>query len=227
MHAADIMTRKVTFVSPDHGVRHAVTLMLDRGVSGLPVCDDSGNLVGMLSEGDLIQRSELGPAVLGGRYLQRDPETYIHRHSWRVGDVMSFPVVAVEADTSVDQIAALMEAHSIKRVPVVHQGRLVGIVSRRDILKVIVAEKPEKSVAGDEAMKRAVLTRLSCDLGMEQGAIEVKVEAGVVALTGFVESGVQRLAARVAAETVCGAGWVRNEWRVANGADCKTVDQAR
>lgn len=225
MHAADIMTRKVISISPSHGVRHAARLMLDNRVSGLPVCDDNGNLVGMLSEGDLLRRSELGSAALGAtedKSPQQDLETYIKGHSWRVGDVMTRDVVTVGADALVDHIAALMIDRSIKRVPVIHEGRIVGILSRRDILEVIVAARADRPATSDEAMKRAVLARLSSDLGLDQGVIEVRVDRGVVALCGSVESGVKRLAARVAAEAVCGAGCVRNEIRVANEADRET-----
>ena len=229
MYAADIMTRRVLTISPEHSVRHAARLMLDNRVSGLPVCDDGGNLVGILSEGDLLRRSELGSATLRETCdrPQQDPETYIKAHGWRVGDVMTKGVVTVEADASVDQIAALIAARSIKRVPVVQRGGLIGIVSRRDILEVVLSAKPERFAAGDEAIKRAVLARLLSDLNLDAGAIDVRVEGGVVALCGSVESGVKRLAARVAAEAVCGIGGVRNELRVTHEADCKVSGPVR
>lgn len=230
MHAADIMTRRVVTISPEHSVRHAARLMLENRVSGLPVCDDDGNLVGVLSEGDLLRRSELGSAMLRGatdNRPQQDPETYIKAHSWRVGDVMTSDPVAVDPDASADQIAALMAARSIKRVPVVQRGRLIGIVSRRDILEVILLAKPERFATGDEAIRRAVQARLLSDLNLDVDAIEVRVEGGVVALCGSVESGIKRLAARVAAEAVCGSGCVRNELRVVNEADCTTPGPAR
>jgi CBS domain-containing protein len=197
--------------------------MIDNRVSGLPVCNDEGNLVGILSEGDLLRRSELGSATLKetGNRLQQGPETYIQAHSWRVGDVMTKDPLTVEADASVDQIAALMATHAIKRVPVVQRGRLLGIVSRRDILEVVLSSKPERFATGDEAIRHAVLARLLSDLNLDARAIDVRVEGGVVALCGSVESGVKRLAARVAAEAVCGIGGVRNELRVINEADCK------
>lgn len=223
MRAADIMTRKVITVRPDDNVRHAARMMLANRIGGLPVCDEGGNLVGMLTEGDLLHRSELGSAALmgsSGSAPQPYPYPYSKGHGWRVGDAMTSGAVTVDADASVAHIAALMETRSIKRIPVVHQSRLVGIVSRRDILEAIVAARPDRPATSDEAMKRAVLARLSSDLGIEQGAIEVRVEGGVVALCGSVESGVKRLAARVAAEAVCGLGCVRNEIRIANEADC-------
>lgn len=223
MHAADIMTRRVLTISPEHSVRYATRLMLDNRLSGLPVCDNEGNLVGILSEGDLLRRCELVSATIRetGNGPQQDPETYFKAHSWRVGDVMTKDPVTVEADASVGEIAALMAARSIKRVPIVQLGRLIGIISRRDILEVALSAKPERFAAGDEAIKRAVLARLSSDLNLDAGAIDVKVKSGVVVLCGSVESGVKRLAARVAAEAVCGMGCVRNELRVTNDADCK------
>ncbi|MBW0368056.1 CBS domain-containing protein [Ensifer adhaerens] len=227
MHASDIMTRRVLTVSPEHSVRHAARLMIDNRISGLPVCNDEGSLVGILSEGDLLRRSELGSKALKetGSRPQQGLETYIKAHSWRVGDVMTKDPVTVEADASVDQIAALMATHAIKRVPVVQRGRLLGVVSRRDILQVVLSSKPERFATGDEAIRRAVMARLLSDLNLD--TIDVKVEGGVVALCGNVESGVKRLAARVAAEAVCGIGGVRNELRVINEADCKTSGHHR
>lgn len=227
MHASDIMTRRVLTVSPEHSVRHAARLMIDNRISGLPVCNDEGSLVGILSEGDLLRRSELGSEALKetGSRPQQGLETYIKAHSWRVGDVMTKDPVTVEADASVDQIAALMATHAIKRVPVVQRGRLLGVVSRRDILQVVLSSKPERFATGDEAIRRAVMARLLSDLNLD--TIDVKVEGGMVALCGNVESGVKRLAARVAAEAVCGIGGVRNELRVINEADCKTSGHHR
>ncbi|MFK3966996.1 CBS domain-containing protein [Ensifer adhaerens] len=227
MHASDIMTRRVLTVSPEHSVRHAARLMIDNRISGLPVCNDEGSLVGILSEGDLLRRSELGSEALKetGSRPQQGLETYIKAHSWRVGDVMTKDPVTVEADASVDQIAAMMATQAIKRVPVVQRGRLLGVVSRRDILQVVLSSKPERFATGDEAIRRAVMARLLSDLNLD--TIDVKVEGGMVALCGNVESGVKRLAARVAAEAVCGIGGVRNELRVINEADCKNSGHHR
>lgn len=229
MHASDIMTRRVLTLSPEHSVRHAARLMLDNRISGLPVCNDEGELVSILSEGDLLHRCELGSATLKdtGYRSRQDAESYIKAHSWRVGDVMTKEPVTVDAEASVDQIAALMVTHAIKRLPVVQWGRFVGIVSRRDILEVVVSSRPARFATGDEAIKRAVLARLLSDLNLDARAIDVRVESGVVALCGNVESGVKRLAARVAAEAVCGIGGVRNELRVINEADCKNFGHRR
>ncbi|NVD39823.1 CBS domain-containing protein [Ensifer sp. HO-A22] len=219
MRAADIMTRTVITISPDHSVRHAARLMLDNHISGLPVCDDEGVLVGMLSEGDLLRRAELGSAALGKKETSLSTqvaEAYIKGYGWRVGDVMTQGSLTVGTDTPVGQIAELMAKRAIKRVPVVADGRIVGIVSRRDILELITAAEPERSASGDEAIKCAVQARLASDLGLDRNLIEVRVDRGVVSLCGTIESGVKRLAARVAAEAVDGVGCVRNELRIAH-----------
>ena len=216
MQAADIMTRKVLTLSPDHSVKHAACLMLENHVSGLPVPDDNGNLVGILSEGDLLRRAELGPAAWRGTESRRvkDPDIFIKGHSWRVGDVMTPGVVTVAEDTSIDRIAAVMTAHDIKRVPVVRAGAIVGIVSRSDILQAIAAAVPEVTAAGDQSLRCAVLARLCSDVGLSKDAIDVTVEDGTVSLFGEVESEAKRETVRVAAEAVSGVGCVTNKLRV-------------
>ncbi len=216
MLAKDIMTKKVLSVSPEHSVSHAARAMLDNRVSGLPVCDDDGKLVGILSEGDLLRRAELGSAAWPGALRDRtEPEVFTKRHSWRVGDVMTQRVVTVDEDAPLGRIGAIMAANAIKRIPVMRAEKMVGIISRSDILWVISAAVPDVVAAGDEAVRRAVLARLCSDLGLEKGAVKVTVENGTVSLWGQVESEVEREAARVAAETISGAGGVRNRLRVA------------
>lgn len=219
MQAADLMTRKVITISPDHSVRHAARLMLDNHISGLPVRDDNGNMVGILSEGDLLRRAELGPAAWRGTESRRgeEPEAFVKGHSWRVADVMTPGVVTVDEDTSVDCIAAVMMAHDIKRVPVTRAGEMVGIVSRSDVLQAIAAAVPDVAAAGDEATRRAVLARLCSDVGLDKSAIIVTVENGTVSLSGEVDSEAKREAARVAAEAISGVGRVRNMIRVGAG----------
>ena len=220
MKAADIMARKVIAISPEHSVKHAACVMSEKHISGLPVLDDNGSLVGILTEGDLLRRAELGPAAWRGTGSTHEeaPEIFIKGNSWRVGDVMTPGVVTVDEDTPVDRIAAAMKTHDIKRVPVVRAGQIVGIVSRGDILRVIAAAVPDITAAGDEATRRAVLARLCSDVGLDKAAIDVTIEDGTVSLWGEVASEVQREAARVAAEAVSGVGRVKNKLRVGAGA---------
>ncbi|MCA1370370.1 CBS domain-containing protein [Bradyrhizobium sp. BRP14] len=215
MLAKDIMTKKVLSVSPEHSISHAARTMLENRISGLPVCDDDGKLVGILSEGDLLRRAELGSAAWPSALPDKtEPRAFTKRHSWRVGDVMTRPVVTVDEDVPLGHVGAMMAANQIKRIPVMRAEEMVGIISRSDILRAIAAAVPDAIAGGDEAVRRAVLARLCSDLGLDRGAVEVTVENGTVSLSGQVESEAEREAARVAAETISGAGGVRNRLRI-------------
>lgn len=226
MRAKDIMTRSIISVSPDHSVQHAARLMRDNNVSGLPVLDDDARLLGIMTEGDLLRRSELGaglkPVNVGqpSQTGSPDPETYVKTHSWRVGDVMSAEVVTVDEDASLREVASLMMAHDIKRIPVLRGGSLVGIVSRADLLKVFEAALPDQPLQGDQAIRRAVLARLESDLGLSPAEIDVSVTDRNVVLSGAVRSEALRRAACLAAEGISGIDGVINNLRI----DAKTGD---
>ncbi|MGI6856633.1 CBS domain-containing protein [Mesorhizobium sp. 1B3] len=206
MKASDVMTTKVVTVTPDHSVRHAAEIMLDNHVSGLPVIDDSGELVGIISEGDLLRRSELGLDALAGH--RRSPEeqarAYVKAHAWKVGDVMSDRLVVVDEDTDLARVATLMEENDIKRVPVARDGRLVGIVSRADLLRAVASARLDATAPGDEAIRRSILARLDESTGLARMNISVTVADGLVHLWGNVEGEDCRKAARVVADGVRG-----------------------
>ncbi len=214
MQAKDIMANDVVTVGSGHSVVHAAQIMLDHGVSGLPVVDDGGTLIGMLSEGDLMRRSELGSGFLvdvtDAQATDRSSE-YVQSHSWRVSDVMSHKVISIPPDCSVEHIADLLERNGIKRIPVVQNEQLIGIVSRADLLRAIVSTPLEPVIRGDNALRLAIKTRLVVDAGLETFEIDVQVEDGHVTLSGEVETINQLEAARVAAESVRGSKSVANE----------------
>lgn len=217
MKANDIMTGRVITISPDHSVSHAARMMRENGISGLPVCDDSRRIVGMLTEGDLLRRAELGQAAwpgVGKASSGQAPEDFTKSHSWRVGDVMTRRVITVDEDMPMDRVAAVMCANEIKRVPVTRGDEMVGIVSRRDILRAIAAAVPDVTAVGDQAIRRAIQARLCSDLGLDRGTTDVTVEDGNVSLWGQVDSEAKREAARVAAEAIRGVGRVSNKIRV-------------
>lgn len=213
MKAKDIMTDRVVTVSPQHSVRHAAQIMLDHGISGLPVIDDEGGLVGIITEGDLLRRVELGSAGLVGALRSPDQvrqhaRDYIRSHSWKVGDLMTENVIVIDEETPVGRIAALMEERHVKRLPVMRNDTLRGIVSRADLLRAIAAAKLEAPVRGDEAIRRSVLARLGEVNELNGVGLGVIVSGGIVHLWGDVGSAAARQAAIVVAESVRGVSGV-------------------
>ncbi|MDZ5650438.1 CBS domain-containing protein [Nitrospirillum sp. BR 11828] len=155
MRAHDVMTENVLTVTPDTPVSRIAALLLERGVSAAPVVDSHGGVIGMVSEGDLIDREEAGAAhearrdwwlalVAEGEQL---PAYWaaVQKRERTARDVMAAPVITVDINTDTTEIARLLITHGIKRVPVVLDGTLVGIVSRADLLKVLAAEPAEKT----------------------------------------------------------------------------------
>src|SRR5215470_8741383 len=145
MRAIDVMVRDVVTVRPDADVADAIKLLTEHDVSALPVVDAAGNLVGVLSEADLIHRAELGTekhrpwwleAVTGGSTLA---EEFAKSHGKKVREVMTGGVISVAEDTPLSEIAALFERKRIKRVPVVKDGKLVGIVSRSNLIQALAS----------------------------------------------------------------------------------------
>lgn len=187
MQAMDIVTTKVVSVSLAVSVRHAVAMILRNQISGLPVIDDQGCVCGMVTEGDLLMRREvrLTPHSTRAPELisEIDLERYICSNGWCVADVMSQEVIVARPDSEVSDIAESLQAHRIKRLPIVEQGRLVGIMSRRDILRVI-AEAPTTALPReDQAIRMAVRTRLRSDLGLTFPRVQVSVTNGQGPLT--------------------------------------------
>ena len=212
MRATDLMTRNVASVSPDHNIRHAIALMLERQVSGLPVIDNDGHLVGMLTEGDLMRRVGAGPAQPD---RHQSPENYVRSHSWRVGDVMSTDIVSVDPSCPAARMADLMANRGIKRLPVIDNGRLAGIVSRADLLAVLLGQEAEKVAAGDRALETAIRSRLIHELGLKD--IDVVVNDGKVTLTGTVPASPAIRAAMLVAENLAGVTAIVNKLAIGAG----------
>ena len=216
MKVAEIMTRNVITATPSMPLEEAVRLMLSQRISGLPVLDSSGALVGIVTEGDLLRRSETGTdrqlswwhAVLLG--TQRLAEQYVSTHARRVDEVMSRTVVSVTPSTPLAEVVALMEARGIKRVPVLEDGRLVGIVSRADLLRALerflATEDSGRSVAcQDSELRRRLLRQLAAQRWVPAALVDIGVKDGVVELRGFILNEAQREALRVLAENTPGA----------------------
>ena len=223
MNVADVMSQSVVTVMPGHSVRHAAQIMLDHHVSGLPVVDGDGRVVGILTEGDLLRRVEYG--LTGGRphwVEAASPEgaarDFVRSHSWRVGEVMSTPVVTVNERTSLADVAVLFGTRGIKRVPVLRGNTLVGIISRADLLQIIASAKPEKVAAGDEALEISASARLRDADEIFHVRPQVTVVDGVIHLWGQVRSDAERDAARVAVENIEGSNGVEDHLAVVRSA---------
>jgi len=212
MNAADVMTCDVLSVMPDTPVAEAIRLMLDNHVSGLPVIDEAGQLVGILSEGDLLRRGETGTERHRPRWLEilmgpgRMAGEYVRTHGRKVGEIMTSHPVSVTRDTPLDQVVELMERRRIKRVPVLDGDMPVGIVSRADLLRALVGALEERPApaTSDEEIRERILGELAKVAWVPRDGLAITVENGVVDLNGVILDENEREALRVAAENVPG-----------------------
>lgn len=223
MKAADIMTRQVITIDPDSTVAEAAQRMLTNRISGLPVCDGSGQLLGVISEGDLLRRAETGTvrraswwlAMLAGAASTQAAD-YSKSHGRAVRDVMSTNVVTVNEEASLDEVVRLMESNRIKRVPVLRAGKLVGIISRANLLHVLATIAPDvaPAAADDRALRDRILETLRAEPWAPEISDNIVVRNGVVHLWGSVRTEAQRDALRVAAENTPGVKAVENHLTV-------------
>lgn len=218
MQARDVMTREIVSVAPDATVLQAARLMLQHHISGLPVVEASGKLVGILSEGDFLRRRETSTQRRRSRWLEflmgpgKIASEYVHSHGSRVAEVMTEDVVTVGADATLEQIVELMEKHRIKRVPVLQDGKLAGIVTRSNLLHAMVsmarAAPPQRQ--SDAAIRDQLLAELKRQDWAPLSMINVVVRDGVVELWGAVIDERQRAALQVAAENIPGVRAVKD-----------------
>lgn len=220
MRAKDVMTTKVATLTPDMTVRDAAALFLSRRISGAPVVDAGGEVVGMLSEGDLLHRVEAGTVKRRSWWLQlftgpdQEAMDFIKSHASRVKDVMTSPVISVTEDAPLADVADLLEHRRIRRVPVVRDGRLAGIVSRADLLRGIAAAGAgrEDVVSPDDESLRARIEKEFQGHSWAAGAtVNVIVKDGVAHLWGMVHTDAERRALGAAAEGVPGVRRVENK----------------
>ena len=218
MKAEDVMTRAVITIDPDATVLQAARLMLQHHISGLPVVDKDGRLVGVLSEGDFLRRRETKTERKRSRWLEflmgpgRMAAEYSHSHGSKVSEVMSTDVQSVEEVAPLEDIVALMERKRIKRVPVLCGGELVGIVTRSNLMRAMVSlARGAPAVAkGDAAIRDRLLAEFSKETWAPIATVDVQVTDGVVELWGAVFDERQREALKVAAENVPGVKAVRD-----------------
>jgi CBS domain-containing protein len=230
MKARDVMTAPPVVVPPEAPVEDIARLLLKRRISAVPVVGPDERLLGIVSEGDLVRRVETGTERIpswwlaqfaGGDSIARD---YARSRGRRAADVMTQEVVTVGEDATLSEIATLLVRHRIKRVPVVRDGKVVGIVSRANLLQglasrpVAAAEAP----VADEALRERVAEEMR-RAGVDAAFVNVVVGADGVHLWGIVRSPQQLAAARIAAETAAGAVPVVNHLSVPSGVSWAAI----
>ncbi len=217
MLAKDIMTTKVVTVVSEAPVAEIADLLLARRISGVPVVDSEDRLVGIVSEGDLIRRQQGEGRRSWWLSLLTSPDEsareYIKTHGQRAEDVMTRDVVTVTEETPLGEIAQLLEKRGIKRVPVLREGKVVGIVSRANLLHGLAAQKDQIPVApspDDRTIREQVIALVERQGWATHGSLNVIVADGVVELWGWVDSDEERKALKIAAEGVAGVGEVQD-----------------
>lgn len=212
MKASDIMTTTLVTVTPDTSVSDVAAILLENRISGVPVVEPTGKPIGIVSEGDLLRRAEAGTGherswwlklLMGREVLAAE---FVKEHARRVADVMTRELVTATPDTPVAEIASLLERHRIKRVPIVKDGRLVGIVSRANLLHALATlrrQTPANPVT-DAELRSAITARLESEPWLSPNLVNVTVTDGVVDAWGVVDSIAEKQALRVAIEETPG-----------------------
>ena len=211
MQAADVMTRRVITVAPDASVLQAARLMLQNRISGLPVVDARGQLVGIVTEGDFLRRAETGTERRRPSWLQffmssgRLAEEYVHTHGRKVEEVMSRTPQTVAEDATLEEVVRTMERAGVKRVPVLRGGELVGIITRANLLHALAsAARTIPPTAKDDAAIRDRILAEFDKLSWGTAGVSVLVRDGSVELSGTILDERQREALKVLVENVPG-----------------------
>jgi len=208
MTAKDVMTSPVVSVEADASIWQAVRIMLQRHISGLPVIDQKGRLVGIVTEGDFLRRAETGTQRRRPRWLEylivpgRLADEYTRSHGRKVSEIMTADPLTITEDTPLDEIVRLMEKRQIKRLPVVRDQEVVGIVSRANLVHALAsfARDIRPTSAGDQAIRDRILAELASQSWAPVALVDVLVRDGVVELWGMITDERERKAIVVAAE---------------------------
>jgi CBS domain-containing protein len=217
MRAHQIMTRPVFTILPEATVLEAANLMLQRHISGLPVVDAAGKLVGIVSEGDFVRRSEIGTQRRRSRLLKfilgpgQAATDFVHEHGHKIAEIMTPDPVTISEDTPLETIVALMEKNKLKRLPVMRGERLIGIVSRANLLQAVasLARQIPDPTADDDHIRDRIIHALRSNDWCPNG-LGVVVRDGIVHLSGVITDERTRQAAIVCAENIAGVNKVHD-----------------
>lgn len=217
MRVDQIMTRKVTTVKADTPILEAANLMLQQHMSGLPVVGDTGKLVGVVSEGDFIRRSEIGTQKKRGRWLKilvgpaLSASEFVQEQGRKVGEIMTQDICTATEDMQLEDVVQLMERENVKRLPVMRGDALVGIVTRSDLLRAVasLARDVPAPTADDDQIREHVIASIEKN-EWRPAQLNVTVRDGIVHLSGIIIDERFRQAAIVAAENVAGVKLVHD-----------------
>ncbi|HVY13591.1 MAG TPA: CBS domain-containing protein [Rhodopila sp.] len=212
MNVSDVMTRNVISVGPDDTVEQAVKTMLERRISGLLVVDKGGNLAGVVTEGDLLRRDEIGTETDRPWWLRllvspsRQAADFVRANGRYVKDIMTTDVLTVAHDAPLEDVVSTMEKNRIKRLPVTRDGRVVGIVSRADLLRALIGRVRDVAPTGgdDRSIRDAIMNTLSEKSWAPRTTVNVTVNRGVADIWGSITNENERAAIRVAVENTPG-----------------------
>jgi CBS domain-containing protein len=213
MKAVDVMVSPVITVGPETSVTETADILLKNRISAAPVVDGSGALVGIVSEGDLMRRAEAGTERRRSWWLEMLTRNdtiaadYVKSHARKVSDIMTKSPVTVSEETPLAEIADLLEARQIKRVPVVRAGKLVGIVSRANLLQAFVSMRrqvPVEATADDRTLRLRVLKAIDDARLTRPFGLNITVKDANVDIWGVVGTAEEKQALRVAAEVTQG-----------------------
>ena len=212
MKASEVMAKDVVTAHPQTTVKEIAALMVKHRISGVPVVDQAGNLVGILSETDLLHRAETGTEKRRkwwlGAFVDSDrlAREYAASHAHKASDIMTTSVITVDAETDLGAVADLLERKSLKRVPVTSGGKLVGMITRGDLVRAFVARSTaaEAAAGAGQDVLAAVRERMRREAWLDTSLVNVRAADGVVELAGLAASADQRRALRLLVEDTPG-----------------------
>jgi CBS domain-containing protein len=218
MIVADVMTRNCITIAPDATVQEAANLMLDRHISGLFVVDKAGELAGVVTEGDLLRRDELGTQRNRPWWLRllaspaRQAEDFTRANGRHVRDVMTTDVLSIAQDAPLPDVVAAMEKNRIKRLPVTADGKVIGVVSRSDLLRALItrARTAEPLATDDRSMRTAILNALEAQSWAPTTTLNVTVSDAVADVWGTITNEEERRAIHVLVENTPGVKTVHD-----------------
>jgi len=230
VNVSDVMTRRVISVSPEATILEAIELMVKHHISGLPVINDKGTLVGIVTEGDFLRRSEIGTERLRSRWLDaffgpgEAAKDYVRSHGWKVQEVMTRDPMTVPENAALDEVVEVMERRNIKRLPIMRRNKVVGIVSRANLMLALVSihRAAPASTENDATIRDHILSAIHEQSWTAGIFVDVIVRQGIADIWCTITDVAQREALRALVERTPGIKRVEDHLTWQGGPISKT-----